>query len=448
VMRRRRKGTLVGAKNANHQPSCILDLLLIILWFRVSIACTMNSSQPTIALISSSLPSLDPNGQPYSMILRGEAAELRELESALSSNHPHTRNQLLAELQSADCINDADDEFADAELEENQLHETNRTDDTSNVASAGDHDSQKLREHKKRIRDDEDDEAVDGSDNEEDFEYISSEEEQLLCYIPSIQCTCSSWNMENTPGELLITSVRVLFIAQNKKQNETSNNQYDDVAIDGRCIALHAMDSEPSADDENETSVSHIYCQLSDSSADDDNMGFQSASISMVAPTNIAEDEHHAGGDDQMDEEDNSCDGCGTVEVYFKPIKCESEDSPEDSCHALFDALTQLASLNAADDSNENGGGLFSMLSMMAGMGDFGGGEMIDDDGDDDMVIRFGGGNNLVENDDESDGAAEEERAAMLQRLDDMLVVPPELRISSDDEGGQFDDADEDDEIL
>jgi hypothetical protein len=376
------------------------------------------------------------------MILRGEAAELRELESALSSNHPHTRYQLLVEL--ARNNHDADDEFADAELEE----ENHENGDVFNIASAGDYDSGALRDHKKRTRDNDDVAEVDGSDNEEDFEYIGNEEEQLLCYIPSIQCTCSSWNMENTQGELLITSIRVLFIAQNKNRSETSNNQCDDVAIDGRCIALHAMDSESSADDENEMSVSHIYCQLSDSSADDDIVGFQSASISMIAPTNITEDEHHAGADDQMDEEENSCHGYGTVEVYFKPIKCDSGNSPEDSCHALFDALTTLASLNAADDSHENGGGLFSMLSMMAGMGDFGRGGMVEDDGDDDMVIRFGGGNNLVENDDNSDGAAEEERAAMLQRLDDLLIVPPEFRISSDDEGGQFDDADEDDEIL
>ena len=385
------------------------------------------------------------------MVLRGEAAELRELESALS-NHPHTRKQLLTELQETDGTNDNPDEFADAELEDHQLHEASRSDNIPNNACVGDDDLQ-LREHKKRTRDDDLDE-VDGSDNEEDFEYTSSGEEQLICYIPSVQCTCSSWDMKDTPGELLITSIRVLFIAQNKKQNETNHNQCNDVAIDGRCIALHAMDSEPSADDENESPLSHIYCQLSDSSADDENMGFPSASIGMVAPTNIAEDEH-AGGDGQLDEEDNVCGGDdGTVEVYFKPAKCESKASPEDSCQALFDALTHLASLNAVDDSNENGGGLFSMLSMMAGMGGFGNGEMImadddddEDDGDDDMVIRFGGGNNLVE-DDESNGAAEAERAAMLQRLDDMLVVPPELRISSDDEGGQFDDADEDDEIL
>eukprot|EP00986_Skeletonema_menzelii_P001834 scaffold495_cov152-Skeletonema_menzelii.AAC.24 len=402
----------------------------------------MNSSQQsTIALVSSSLPSLDPNGQPYSMILRGEAAELRELESALSSNHPHTREQLVVELRTETHPND---EFADAELEESQLHEAGKMANGSMGTSSGDYDSQLARKHKKRIRDD-DHEEVDGSDNEEDFW-----EEQLICYIPYIQCTCSSWDMKNVPGELLITSIRVLFIAENKTQNDTNQNQCDDVAIDGRCIALHAMDSEPSADGGNETPVSHIYCQLSDSSGDDENMGFPSASI-MVAPTNIAEDEH--GNDDQMNEEDN--DGGGddcTVEVYFKPIKSESKDSAEDSCQALFNALTHLASLNAGDDSNENCGGLFSMLSMMAGMGGFGSDEMImaddEDDGDDDMIIRFGGGNHVVENDHESDGADEAERAAMLQRLDDILVVPPELRISSDDEEGQFDDADEDDEIL
>lgn len=415
---------------------------------------TMNSSQQsTIALISSSLPPLDPNGQPYSMVLRGEAAELRELESALSSNHPHTRKQLLVELAETTSDNEnPHGEFADAELEQIQPHEASRIDNFSNDPSAGGYDSQVSREHKKRTRDN-DHEEVDGSDNEEDFEYISSGVEQLLCYIPSIQCTCSSWDMNNTTGELLVTSIRVLFIANNKTQNDTNQNQENDVAIDGRCIALHAMDSEPSTNDENESPVSHIYCQLSDSSVDDENMGFPSASISMVASTNIAEDEH-VGADDQMNEGENaSVDNDGTVEVYFKPIKCDSEESAEDSCQILFDALTHLASLNAADDSNENSGGLFNMLSMMAGISGFGSGDMImaddsEDDGDDDMIIRFGGGNNVVENDDESDGAAEEERAAMLQRLDDMLVVPPELRISSDDEGGQFDDADEDDELL
>jgi hypothetical protein len=404
---------------------------------------TMTSTQPTIALISSSLPSLDPNGLPYSMILRGEAAELRQLESALSSNHPHTRKQLLVELQTTACDNDADDDFADAEQQVHKAHKsTIKLENVPNETATGDCDS-RLNESKKRIRNEPDDQSDD------DFEYASdSGHEQLLCYIPSIQCTCLPWDMENVPGELFVTSIRVLFLAQNKMQNDV-RHKCNDLAIDGRYIALHAMDSDSTSGNCNEIS-SHIYCQLSDPSADDGNgMGFQSA-ISELAPTyNIAEDEP-ADAEEHIDTENDGSSGEDvTVEVYFRPLKYESKDTPEDSCQSLFDALTQLANLNAAYDSTDSGGGLFSMLSMMAGVAGFGDEINAADEeaeSDDDMIIRFGGGNNFVENDDDSEGAAEEERAAMLQRLDDMLVVPPDLRISSDDdEGGQFDDAEEDD---
>ena len=44
---------------------------------------------------------------------------------------------------------------------------------------------------------------------------------------------------------------------------------------------------------------------------------------------------------------------------------------------------------------------------------------------------------------------SEEERDAMLDRLDNLLIVPPEYAIHEDaDEAGQFEDADEDDDIL
>ena len=384
------------------------------------------------------------------MVLRGEAAELRELESALSSNHPHTRKELLEELQTAE----ADDAFADADEEEDHITQESIkiNNDSNGLARVGDGHSQS-QEGKKRLRDDYD--ADDGI--EEDFEYGSSEEEQLLCYIPSIQCTCSSWNMDNVSGELFVTSIRVLFLADKcKKQQEDTDdeNLCNDIAIDGRYIALHAMDSDPSPENSDEI-VSHIYCQLSDPSAEDgaaDGIGCQSA-LSMVAPTNnIAEENEHTS--DIMDDEDCASGGDGsTVEVYFRPLTCENAHSSEESCQTLFNALSQLASnLNAANDSNDNAGGLFSMLSMMAGLSAGFGNEMVvadDESEDDDMIIRYGGGNNFVENDDDSSqGAAEGERAAMLQRLDDMLVVPPELRISSDDEVGQFDDADEDDDVL
>ena len=150
-------------------------------------------------------------------------------------------------------------------------------------------------------------------------------------------------------------------------------------------------------------------------------------------------------------------DGDGTIEVYFKPTIANEGESQCNKCQSLFDSLTKLASLNPVGDSDDGVGGLFSMLSLMAGGGANGGDDngMVfanhnDEDSDDEMVVRLGGSNNLVENDDDSsEGAPDEERQAMLQRLDDLLVVPPELEIPSDDDG-QFDDAEEDevDNIL
>lgn len=102
---------------------------------------------------------------------------------------------------------------------------------------------------------------------------------------------------------------------------------------------------------------------------------------------------------------------------------------------ALFAAVSQLVSLNPIDphqDTNELYG---------------------DDENDEnfepeDMIwasdIRGD------DNDDDSVGATQEERQAMLDRLDQVLTIPPEYEINDAREvtGGQFDDADEDDEIL
>ena len=125
-----------------------------------------------------------------------------------------------------------------------------------------------------------------------------------------------------------------------------------------------------------------------------------------------------------------------------------SKDQHIEACQKLFQALTKLASLNPAYDSDDGytgGGGLFDMLTLMAGMSENSlvGGY---DDPDDDMVIRLGGSNNhFVEDDEESEGAPEDERQAMLNRLDNILVVPPEYEILSEESEGQFDDAENDD---
>lgn len=407
--------------------------------------------------LASFFPSLDPNGQPYSVILRGTAAELDELRSTLTSRSRDEWLQMELQRRRDDTV---DDRFGDGELVQDEDVDVSGAVQgdaevmdqgatlaavgggtsgsatlASSVATDGDHATNK------RGRDD--NEAENEEDDCEEDDLTSNE--RLLLYLPSVQCTCTSWEMDNVEGDLLVTSLRVLFVPPSNASN--------DIAIDGRCISLHAVDSLPSSGDGG-NSESHVYCQLSEPMGDGGGMGCAST-ISMAAPTNIMEDTDDRGeiDDDDNQQEEDSSDG-GDVDVYFKPMVGSGENLSQ-TCQLLFDSLTKLASLNPADDGGEGaGGGLFSMLAMMAGMGgqngQMGGFVYGDDDEDDndDMVIRFGGSNNLVEDNDDSDGAADEERHAMLQRLDGVLVVPPEYEIASSDEGegGQFDDAD--DEIL
>ncbi|KAL7552512.1 hypothetical protein ACHAWF_015761 [Thalassiosira exigua] len=396
-----------------------------------------------------SLPSLDPNGQPFSMVLRGDAADLGELRSALASL-PDARRQLRQELlanapeDDGDQFGDVDEEgmTAEEEYEDSEVvngtpaHEPACMDNVDDGVHGG-------TGQKKRGRDD--DGRSDDSDDEEDLDDDIENQEQLMLYLPSVLCTCASWEMEAC-GDLFVTTLRIMFLGQ---------KQDDDVAIDGRCIALHAVDSLP-GDDEVADSH-HVYCQIAEPMGEEFDGGCTSA-ISMAAPTQITgenDDILNAEGDVNVEGEELPEDD-STTEVYFKPASSSEDEQNADQCEkcqSIFNALTRLASLNPAGDADD-AGGLFSMLAMMAGLDNNGlGGGMVmagyDDSDNDDMVVRLGGSNNLVENDDDSSaGAPEEERQAMLQRLDDMLVVPPEYEVASL-EDGQFDDAeDEDDAIL
>ncbi|KAL3795761.1 hypothetical protein HJC23_008248 [Cyclotella cryptica] len=206
----------------------------------------------------------------------------------------------------------------------------------------------------------------------------------------------------------------------------------------------------------------HVYCQLSDpAGCEGDDVGYGLA-LGMVASANIMDENDHESTryeeEMQQQTEDDSSEDNGVNEVYFKPVICEhivDKEEQAEACQLLFNALTRLASLNPAGDSDEynGGGGLFNMFSLMAGMGQYSNGGAMDGfeaDENNDVVIRFGGSNNLVENDDESEGVPEEERQAMLRRLDGILVVPPEYEILPS-EDGQFDDAEDDgndDELL
>lgn len=426
-------------------------------------------------LIRSSFPPLDPNGLPFSMILRGAAAELGDLRCTLSA-HPNNAREGLQMLDQMKKDEYDVDKFGDINESEGMTtsvvgHDTSpdqqaeTTAHTMNGVSA-----EKTNDSKKRGRDCEVDEEGSDDEGREDDDIV--DQEQLLLYIPSVTCTCSSWKMKDVSGEMLVTSLRVLFLPKNRNDGNVSS---DDVAIDGRCIALHAVDSVPLSDDSDnhEREISrhhHVYCQLVEPTGGEDDMGC-SSTMSMVAPAMVTDENNDTScGDDEngeeVKEEDGSSevDGDGsTVEVYFTPdISGERGEDGNGSqcdviCQRIFNSLTKLASLNPGGESDDDGvhggGGFFNMLSLMAGMGNgFGNGfdgEMVfanhDGDGDDQMVYRLGGSNNFVENEDESEMDTDVERQAMLRRLDDMLVVPPEYEIASSNDG-QFDDADEEDE--
>ncbi|KAL7514379.1 hypothetical protein ACHAXN_011560 [Cyclotella atomus] len=388
------------------------------------------TTTPIHEKIRSSLPPLDPNGQPFSMMLRGTLAELGELRSLLMDKS--TREQLMQP---------ADDVFEDAEQLDNigllAANEEGGTVQTENNIPLMGVEVNNVSSKRRR----------DGADCDEDEEYSCVSDvtiEDLLVFLPSIQCNCPTWDMKNVQGDLVVTSIRVLFIAS----TDTNSDDCNDVAIDGRCIALHALDSE-SSDEEQTNSLSHVYCQLSDPACESNDVA--GSTMGFGTSANVM-DENASECDDEAEEnEEDMSDDNGVIELYFKPIICEhvaDKEQHAEVCQKLFDALTKLASLNPVDDSDGGGGGLFNMLSLLAGMeeGMFGGNAESDDD---EMVIRFGGsGNNFVEDDDGSDGAPENERQAMLDRLDNILVVPPEYEIPSEEDEGQFDDAEDDEDLL
>ena len=359
--------------------------------------------------------------------MRGSLAELGELRTIILDLEGQ-RQLMQMELEDN---GDAYDEFGDAEQNDFAAGIPNESQQKDSVDEST---SEDINKSTKRSREEGD------SDQDDEEDSFDEPDETLLLYLPSIQCTCSSWNMKNIAGDLFVTSLRILFIA-------SDNSESDDVAIDGRCIALHAVDS----NDEDHDTLCQVYCQLSDPGCESSDV--YNSGIGMIGSANIMDDndnQSESGDEIQEGNDDDVSDDNEIMEVYFKPMICEHVPDKEqhaETCQRLFASLTKLASLNPTDDDDGGfggGGGLFNMLSLMAGMGN-----VLDGDGSndaDEMVIRD---NNFVEADEESEVAPEDERQAMLDRLDAVLVVPPEYEIQSEEEGaGQFEDAEEDDHLL
>ena len=129
--------------------------------------------------ICSSFPPLDPNGQPFSMLLRGAAAELGDLRCTISSI-PHLRHQLVQQLQNKNNLEvDGEDKFEDVDVDlERQANqndggqcEANRVQRVDAEADThildDDRDSNEETENKKRSRGDEEN---DDENEESDYE--------------------------------------------------------------------------------------------------------------------------------------------------------------------------------------------------------------------------------------------------------------------------------------
>lgn len=449
-------------------------------------------SDPLRPILSAALPALDPHhGRPLAPILRGAAADLGRLRRALASAHPDARRQLLEVDLGADAgtnavgFEDDDDRFSDASDEDparalgggGEQHDAQRQQQDGEAEPVGDGGTKRGREN--------DDDGIDVGGEESDDDEADDDREPALLYLPSVRCTCPSWDMADVPGDLMVTALRVLFLPEARDGDDDADVDVDadgarddDLAIDRRCVALHAVDAAPGptttddgekgdGDGATKGASRHVYCQLAESFGDEavDGGGGVSAT-GTFAPARILEDidgrfDDDDGDDDEHREEDGEEDGAssrgdGTVEVYFQPEGGTGErEGQSDKCQRLFDALTRLASLSAAGDADAGGfgfgdggaGGLFGMLSLMAGLD--GAANGFGDGMDDDAVVRLGGGgNHLVEEEgDESEGASDEARRAMLDRLDNMLVVPPEYEVaSSSEEDGRFEDAEEEEE--
>ena len=109
----------------------------------------------------------------------------------------------------------------------------------------------------------------------------------------------------------------------------------------------------------------------------------------------------------------------------------------------LFTALSKLVSLHPIDPHQDTNNDMY--------------GNNDDDENfePEDMIWASDFRDDDDDDDDDEGAATREERQAMLDRLDQVLIVPPEYEIDDNDEGkqqdgmeGQFDDADEDDEML
>jgi Regulator of volume decrease after cellular swelling len=193
---------------------------------------------------------------------------------------------------------------------------------------------------------------------------------------------------DSCQGRFVVTSERLMFWCDEGGEN--------DAIVPAECIDLHAI-------------------ATSSTNGDDEAIPNQDASTSLYLQIRS----------------DSDCSEPDLIEWTIIPRVIPPEDH-EATVQSMFEALSELVSLHPIDPNDD----------------------MDDEDDDDDELIVA-----PQYHDDGGTAASLEEREAMLERLDRLLIVPKELERHDDaaegDDGksteataeGQFDDADDDDEV-
>jgi len=248
----------------------------------------------------------------------------------------------------------------------------------------------------------------------ETFTDLDKSKESLLFILTysSMSLWIEGEKMDEVDGCVLVTTHRLLFIAQ--------NDENKDLAIDAICVTLHAMTSDPEIS---------VYCQLSSNSLRD-----LSCNLKTAEENEDVENPEDVLGDDPV---------CSPIEIFFTPqanMNRENDvlntEKKLKMCEDFFKALGTLVALNPICD---NEGEEFDVDSVETPE------EVAVGSTEDNFICRLD--NYEHQYSDEDALAEDDERKAMLARLDAVLTVPPELDRDLLQEG-QFDDADDDDILL
>lgn len=229
---------------------------------------------------------------------------------------------------------------------------------------------------------------VAGNDDEDS----NGDDDGIEANTDSNTTTNSNNNNHMVSGQLVITNQRLLFWEDDDNNDDTTKH---DLSVDATCIDLHALtDDDPVA----------IYIQIRDDSKD--------------FPESL-------------------------LELNLQPIQ-----EPNETCPQIFQAVAELISLHPIDpndDDDYDGNPYYGDHAFDDADEDNNWCAQDDENGDDNDDLVFCAPMVDPPNTTTDDEVTELERNAMLERLDNLLIVPPEFE--QDDEG-QYDDADEGDDIL